>query len=58
MVRDPVKSQSPEDEAIKRLDCDRSMMETARGRGLVALLKSMKPLDEEFPDIDDPAPGR
>jgi len=24
---------------------------------LVALLKSMKPLDEDFPEIDDPVPA-
>ena len=25
-------------------------------RGVVALLKTMKPLNEDFPEIDDPAP--
>jgi len=31
-----------------------------RKRGLIALLKTMRPLDEEFPRIDDlvPAPER
>jgi antitoxin VapB len=28
-----------------------------RKRGLIALLKTMKPLDEEFPGIDDPVPA-
>jgi antitoxin VapB len=28
-----------------------------RKRGLVALLKSMKPLDEAFPEINDPVPA-
>lgn len=34
--------------------------EPVRERGLIALLKSMTPLDEEFPRIDDsvPAPER
>jgi len=28
-----------------------------RKRGLIALLKSMTPLDEEFPQLDDPVPA-
>jgi antitoxin VapB len=28
-----------------------------RKRGLIALLKTMKPLDEDFPHIDDPVPA-
>ena len=27
-----------------------------RKHGLVALLQSMKPLDEDFPEIEDPVP--
>jgi antitoxin VapB len=34
-------------------DGDRLIIEPLRKRGLVALLKSMKPLNEDFPDIDD-----
>jgi len=37
-------------------DGDRLVIEPVRKRGLVALLKSMKPLDEAFPDIHDPIP--
>jgi antitoxin VapB len=35
-------------------DGDRLVIEPVRQRGLVALLKAMKPLEEDFPEIDDP----
>ena len=35
-------------------DGDRLVIEPLRKRGLIGLLKSMKPLDEDFPEIDDP----
>lgn len=52
-VRIPVEFQLPGDEAIMHRDGDRLIIEPLRKRGLVALLKSMKPLNEVFPDIDD-----
>ena len=33
---------------------ERLMIEPVRKRGLLALLKSMKPLDKDFPEIEDP----
>jgi antitoxin VapB len=39
-----------------RRDGDRLVIEPVRKRGLIALLKTMKPLDEDFPEIDDPVP--
>jgi antitoxin VapB len=33
-------------------------IEPMHKRGLVALLKAMKPLEENFPEIDDPVPAR
>ena len=54
-VRIPVEFELPGDEAIMHRDSDRLVIEPVRKRGLIALLKSMKPLDEEFPHIDDPA---
>jgi antitoxin VapB len=33
------------------------VIEPVRKRGLIALLKTMKPLKEEFPEIDDPVPA-
>ena len=32
------------------------MIEPVRKRGLIALLKSMTPFDEKFPQVDDPVP--
>jgi antitoxin VapB len=59
-VRIPVEFELPGDEAIMFRDGDRLVIEPVRKPGLLALLKTMKPLDEDFPEIDDPvpAPGR
>jgi len=56
-VRIPVEFELPGDEAIMHRDGDRLVIEPVRKRGLVALLKTMTPLDEPFPDIDDPIPA-
>ena len=56
-VRIPVEFELPGDEAIMHRDGDRLVIEPLRRRGLLALLKTMKPLDDEFPQIDDPAPA-
>jgi antitoxin VapB len=55
-VRIPVEFELPGDEAIIHRDGDRLVIEPVRKRGLIALLKAMKPLDEDFPAIDDPVP--
>jgi len=47
----------PSGEAIMHRDGDRLVIEPVRKRGLVALLKTMKPLEEGFPKIDDPVPA-
>ena len=47
----------PGDEAIMHRDGDRLVIEPVRKRGLVALLRTMKPLDGDFPEIDDPLPA-
>ena len=57
-VRIPVEFELPGDEAIMHRDGDRLVIEPVRKRGLVALLKTMKPLEEAFPEIDDPVPTR
>lgn len=57
-VRIPVDFELPGDEAIMHRDGDRLVIEPARKRGLVALLKTMKPLEEVFPEIDDAAPAQ
>lgn len=56
-VRIPVEFELPGDEAIMLRDGDRLVIEPVRKRGLLALLRSMKPLEEEFPDIQDPVPA-
>jgi antitoxin VapB len=55
-VRIPVEFELPGDEAIMRRDGDCLVIEPVRKRGLVALLKTMKPLERGFPEIDDPVP--
>jgi antitoxin VapB len=57
-VRIPVEFELPGDEAIMHRDGERLVIEPVRRRGLVALLKSMKPLNESFPEIEDPVPER
>jgi antitoxin VapB len=57
-VRIPVEFELPGDEAIMHRDGDRLVIEPVRKRGLIALLKTMKPLDEDFPETDDPVPAR
>ncbi len=44
----------PGNEAIISRDGDRLILEPVRSRNLAALLDSWDPLDEAFPDIDDP----
>jgi antitoxin VapB len=56
-VRIPVEFELPGDEAIMHRDGDRLIIEPVRKRGLIALLKTMKPLKEHIPEIDDPVPA-
>jgi len=56
-IRIPVEFELPGDEAIMHRDGDRLVIEPVRKRGLIALLKTMKPLEEDFPEIDDPVPS-
>jgi antitoxin VapB len=56
-VRIPVEFELPGDEAIMHRDGDRLVIEPVRKRGLIALLKTMKPLEEGLPEIDDPVPA-
>jgi len=56
-VRIPVEFELPGDEAIMQRDGDRLVIEPVRKRGLLALLRTMKPLQDDFPEIDDPVPA-
>ncbi|RAU21348.1 AbrB/MazE/SpoVT family DNA-binding domain-containing protein [Paramagnetospirillum kuznetsovii] len=55
-VRIPREFELPGEDAIMRKDGDRLIIEPARKRSLLALLASLEPLDEDFPEIDDPPP--
>jgi len=55
-VRIPVEFELPGREAIMHRDGDRLIVEPMRKSGLIALLKMMKPLEEDFPEIVDPVP--
>ncbi len=54
-IRIPVEFELPGSEAIISRDGGRLIIEPLRKKGLSALLDSWEPLDEEFPEIDDPA---
>lgn len=56
-LRIPVEFELPGNEAIMHRDGDRLVIEPVRKRGLLALLKTMKPLEEAFPEIDDAVPA-
>jgi antitoxin VapB len=59
-VRIPVEFELPGDEAILLREGDRLVLLPTRKRGLLGLLATMEPLEEEFPQIEDrpPAPER
>lgn len=57
-VRIPVEFELPGREAIMYRNGDRLVIEPMRKHGLVALLKTMKPLEKAFPEINDPLPAR
>ncbi|MCW8873827.1 MAG: AbrB/MazE/SpoVT family DNA-binding domain-containing protein [Xanthomonadales bacterium] len=44
------------DEAIISRDGDRLIVEPVRAEGLLALLASLRPLEESFPDVDETLP--
>jgi antitoxin VapB len=55
-VRIPREFELPGDEAIMRKDGDRLIIEPAAPQSLLAVLKSLKPIEEDFAPIPDPAP--
>ena len=55
-VRIPVEFELPGEEAIMHRDGDRLVIEPVRKRGLIALLKSMRRIEDAFPELDDPVP--
>ena len=57
-VRIPADFELPGDRVLIRRDGERLILEPVRPRGLLGLLSSWEPLDEEvLPDPDDPPPA-
>jgi antitoxin VapB len=50
-VRIPRELDLPGDEAVVRKDGDRLIIEPARPKSLLAVLATLRPLDEKFPPI-------
>jgi antitoxin VapB len=55
-VRIPREFELPGEDAIMHRDGDRLIIEAAPPQSLLAVLAGLSPIDEEFPQIDDPAP--
>jgi len=55
-VRIPREFELPGDEAIMRKEGDRLIIEPIAPKSLLAILAKLKPLDEDFPPIEDPPP--
>jgi antitoxin VapB len=55
-VRIPREFELAGEHAIMRKDGDRLIIELAQPKSLLALLKTLTPLDEDFPPIDDRVP--
>lgn len=51
-VRIPREFELDAEEAIIRLEDDRLVIEPIRKKGLLATLSRLRPLDEDFPDVD------
>jgi antitoxin VapB len=52
-VRIPREFELPGDEAIMRKEGDKLIIEPAPKKSLLELLKTLEPIDEEFPEIED-----
>jgi antitoxin VapB len=55
-VRIPREFELPGEDALMRKEGDRLIIEPAPPVSLLALLATLEPLDEEFPEIADPPP--
>ena len=57
-IRIPKEYELPGDEAIMRKEGARLVIEPVRSGSLLAVLARLKPLDENFPAIEEKPPGR
>ena len=55
-VRIPREFELPGEDAIMRKDGTRLIIEPAPRKSLIELLDSWEPIEDEFPEIDDPPP--
>ncbi|KIM00028.1 VapB protein (antitoxin to VapC) [Paramagnetospirillum magnetotacticum MS-1] len=55
-VRIPREFELPGEDAVLRKEGDRLILEPMRKRSLLTLLATLEPLEEDFPEIDDPPP--
>ena len=55
-VRIPKEFELPGEDAVMRKEGGRLIIEAAKPRSLLALLATLEPLVDDFPDIDDPLP--
>lgn len=55
-VRIPREFELPGEHAVMRKEGDRLIIEPAQPRSLLALLETLSPVDEDFPEISDPPP--
>jgi antitoxin VapB len=53
-LRIPRDLELPGNEAVIRKEGDRLIVEAVKKPSLLALLATLQPLDEEFPEIEDP----
>lgn len=57
-LRIPRDLELPGNEAVIRKEGDRLIVEAVKKPSLLALLATLSPLDEEFPDVEDPLVSR
>jgi antitoxin VapB len=55
-VRIPREFELPGEDAVMRKDGQRLIIEPLPAKSLLALLATLQPLEEDFPEIADPAP--
>lgn len=55
-LRIPREFELPGEEAVIRKEGSKLVVEPAPRKSLLELLATLEPLDEEFPEIDDPPP--
>ncbi len=55
-VRIPKEFELPGTDAVIRKEGNRLVLEPAAKMSLVELLRTLEPIDEPFPEIDDPPP--